>query len=389
MSGLNLLVGASQRLPTEHQQRYSTLDGLRGFAALAILQLHSAHLFGAQLNSSYLAVDLFFALSGFVISHAYEQRIRKGLSIREFMLARIIRLYPLYILGTIFGAAFFLTNIIFDNINISIRDFLLTLAFSSIFIPTPPKGVLEGNIYNLVFPFLFPAWSLFFELLANFIYASMLRVLSTRVLIFIVGLSSLLLIWSAIRFDGLGAGVYWDTFAGGLGRVLYSFFCGILLFRFPLLWRGNGFFAWICVAGLVSIFATPVRLDYRLIFDLTVVLFVFPALVAISAASEGGVRTRRIFTFLGNSSYAIYTLHVPAIWWAQAVSSRVFGVQLQEFAPASGVLFAISLCFLAYALDRYCDVPVRQSITRRLRAWTQTARGKRLRFLPSDDPSSG
>ncbi len=46
-----------------------------------------------------LAVDLFFALSGFVLAHAYEQKFERGMTAFDFMKIRFIRLYPLYILA--------------------------------------------------------------------------------------------------------------------------------------------------------------------------------------------------------------------------------------------------------------------------------------------------
>lgn len=79
---------------------YVTLDGLRGLAALSVVVLHSYRFIGDMAwSSAALAVDLFFALSGFVLAHAYSQRLAEDLSVGEFMKARFIRLYPLYLVG--------------------------------------------------------------------------------------------------------------------------------------------------------------------------------------------------------------------------------------------------------------------------------------------------
>jgi peptidoglycan/LPS O-acetylase OafA/YrhL len=50
------------------------LDALRGVAAICVVLTHSGRLlFGQEIFSgAYLAVDFFFLLSGFVISHAYD-----------------------------------------------------------------------------------------------------------------------------------------------------------------------------------------------------------------------------------------------------------------------------------------------------------------------------
>ncbi|NJR13661.1 MAG: acyltransferase [Phyllobacteriaceae bacterium] len=72
------------------RQVFHVLDGMRGVAALAVVERHKPDfLFGTALPASYLAVDLFFMLSGFVIAHAYEQRLRDGLSVVRFTLLRL------------------------------------------------------------------------------------------------------------------------------------------------------------------------------------------------------------------------------------------------------------------------------------------------------------
>ena len=82
--------------------RFTGLDGLRGLAALAVFGAHVPDpLLRDALPGCDLAVDLFFALSGFVLAHAYFERLRKGMGVGTFFKRRVIRLYPLYALGTI------------------------------------------------------------------------------------------------------------------------------------------------------------------------------------------------------------------------------------------------------------------------------------------------
>src|SRR5215210_2241655 len=85
---------------------YHSLNGLRGLAALIVVLFHAAALIGTQLApGGYLAVDLFFILSGFVIAHAYDHRFAEGLGPLAFIRYRIIRFYPLYLLGLAIGAS--------------------------------------------------------------------------------------------------------------------------------------------------------------------------------------------------------------------------------------------------------------------------------------------
>lgn len=56
--------------------RFDTLDAMRGVAALIVVVHHAHSLWGRQLvPAGYLAVDLFFVLSGFVIANAYERKL--------------------------------------------------------------------------------------------------------------------------------------------------------------------------------------------------------------------------------------------------------------------------------------------------------------------------
>ena len=91
--------------------RYEILDGLRGVAAVLVVAYHlfetyyegSPH---QPINHGYLAVDFFFVLSGFVIGYAYDDRWDK-MSTWSFFKRRLIRLHPMVIFGTLFGALMF------------------------------------------------------------------------------------------------------------------------------------------------------------------------------------------------------------------------------------------------------------------------------------------
>jgi len=60
---------------------------------------------GGFIAHAWLAVDFFFLLSGFVIAAAYERRLTDGMSLPAFARIRLIRLYPLILLGLLLGVA--------------------------------------------------------------------------------------------------------------------------------------------------------------------------------------------------------------------------------------------------------------------------------------------
>ena len=87
---------------------FDVLDGLRGVAALLVLLGHeTAIVFGTSGSLAprkELAVAFFFMLSGFVISSAYEDHLRRGMPATDFLARRVIRLYPLIALGIAVGS---------------------------------------------------------------------------------------------------------------------------------------------------------------------------------------------------------------------------------------------------------------------------------------------
>lgn len=84
----------------ERRRAFHTLDGLRGIAALLVVSRHVGQLSpGIELPKAFLAVDLFFLLSGFAIAYAYDDRLTQPGFIGKFLSIKLIRLYPLYFLG--------------------------------------------------------------------------------------------------------------------------------------------------------------------------------------------------------------------------------------------------------------------------------------------------
>lgn len=84
---------------------YPVLEGLRGAAAILVLFRHiPTYAPPINFQMSYLAVDLFFVLSGFVIANSYEQKLTsEKMSFKEFAVLRVIRIFPLYIIGSLIG----------------------------------------------------------------------------------------------------------------------------------------------------------------------------------------------------------------------------------------------------------------------------------------------
>ena len=94
------------------RQRFDSLTGLRFLLAVWIAFFHVGHMydhdgFGAlpYLELGVARVDVFFVLSGFVLTHIYWSNRQRPFAFGDFMIARIARIYPLYLLslGVIIG----------------------------------------------------------------------------------------------------------------------------------------------------------------------------------------------------------------------------------------------------------------------------------------------
>jgi hypothetical protein len=185
-------------LPTKHH--YEILDGLRGVAALMVVIFHTFEAYANDnrftqlINHGYLAVDFFFLLSGFVVAYAYDDRWGK-MSQWDFYKRRLVRLQPMVIMGSIIGAALFYLQFcpMFSLVATTpVWKTLLFMVIGFTLIPVLPSMDIRG--WQEMHPLDGPAWSLFFEYIANILYAIGFRKLSNKAMGVLVLLSAGLLI---------------------------------------------------------------------------------------------------------------------------------------------------------------------------------------------------
>ena len=86
--------------PTVNRPYYPVLDGLRGLAILLVVFYHNFG-FINYLFFGWLGVDLFFVLSGYLITDILLREGTSGPALRRFYIRRVLRIFPLYYLSLI------------------------------------------------------------------------------------------------------------------------------------------------------------------------------------------------------------------------------------------------------------------------------------------------
>lgn len=300
---------------TERGGRIQELESVRGLAALFVVCYHIPPWHAlrdiAVVNNSYLMVDLFFVLSGFVIFIAYHDRIASPRDLMRFQFLRFARLYPVHLL---FLAVFVLL------------EAAQYLAESKLGLESPNSEAFRENgpaafiqqlfLLQALWPaehatsFNAPAWSVSVEFYLYLLFG-LITLLGgrRRDIVFMVLAFVALVMLSGMSFE-----------TAYLLRGLAGFFSGCVVANVVGRWQGEpsriAVPDWasplaIAVLFLFLLFKTDARLD-PLIYLLSA------GLVASLALGREGWLTRMLahkpLVWLGTISYSIYMSHLAVIW---------------------------------------------------------------------------
>jgi peptidoglycan/LPS O-acetylase OafA/YrhL len=314
--------------PLKEQQHLDLLTSMRFFAASEVVVFHHRHFL--QLDSDFLlglasagyqSVTFFFVLSGFILTFVYSQSPGKyflKVPAQSFWKARFARIFPAYVIGLILFLPDFINRGVFWHI-IPVRDFLLGITLVPTFLQAwwPPTTFLWNG----------PAWSLSVEVLfyvafpilsywTNFISRTQL-VLAAYCLALIVNVAP------SISVSMFPVSEFWNTLVLYFPVVhLPQFIFGIALGKiyldikpFPPI-----IYAMMATAGilfLTLLFGFRNQLPFWIQTNIT--LLPLYGLVIFGGAGSNSIF--RMFTnshllLLGESSYAMYILHMPiSFWW--------------------------------------------------------------------------
>jgi peptidoglycan/LPS O-acetylase OafA/YrhL len=255
----------------------------------------------ALIRGGYLAVTTFFVLSGFVLARSYVSTPWTGKNLLRYGAGRFARVYPVYVLSLAVVAPFILAD------------------------RTPGKAplvaahgfLLQGWLGHIPVNWNTPAWSLsceiFFYLSFPLAAAFMQDAAWPKTLAIAAAACCLTrALWAAGVPDEIKPLIHLSDFVMGIAAAS----------AFDLLTRRRARLAgaWLYLPAIAigaALIAWPQLLPSAI--DLNTALRPVNALLLIGFALGGGVAARalssRLAVYLGKSSYAMYILHVPLLWW--------------------------------------------------------------------------
>jgi len=338
-------------------RRFVVLDFYRFVAALGVFIFHLKLIdtgISPAWNGSYgLFVDMFFILSGFVISYSYPSDARGVRAYSRFMIRRIARIYPLHLLSLLIFVVLIAVGLE-RTARSTPLDFLYNLLLLQAW------GVTDHLSFNS------PSWSISAEFFCYLIFPLLMlfaRKLHPLALAAVVAALYLVLAHGHLPIWQERSQMYGANYDYGMLRALPSFLNGILLailFRMSQPYRQKRVvFAGIATFGIsvlvLNVFAKP---------DLAILLFSCAILLtAVGESAFVQFPGARLLGRLGNTSYAIYMLHDALLIAVFKPLWTWLGLRPDQFG-----LFALACCVvLTIIADRtyaYFENPARRLVNR-------------------------
>lgn len=312
------------------------LTSLRFIFAVMVLLHHlmpSVHYFFYE---GFVGVSFFFILSGFILSHSYKRKfLEVNYSKRDFYYSRIARIYPLHLLTLGISVFFVGFTFTFDYF----LKFILNFTLLQSFVPFP----------DFYFSFNAVSWSISDEMFFYLLFPFIIIFINKNKLIPKISISIFVILVLMLNVFLPESSKHAILYINPFLRI-FDFILGIILYDIWEKNKDNVFFQKkatvfeIMVVLLFLLFYTlsvhiPLGYRYSIYYwpIISLLLFIF----AFSKGFLSKVLSNNIFVVLGNSSFALYMIHLYGIKIIYALGSK-FGI--------NGVFYywiIILLCIIA------------------------------------------
>ncbi len=356
--------------------KYRSLESFRGLAAILVALFHSAFVIDDKytfLARSAIFVDFFFILSGFVIAFAYNDRIKKGFSFKEFFLLRLGRLYPLHLFILLVWLPYIIAKTFaFHKLGLGDTDPTLHNGvgsfFSNLFLINS-LGVHDFLSWN------FPAWSIsveFFTYMIFFACIALFKQVNDLVLCLCLSALCYFILYTNNPDTLL------KTYDWGLIRCLGGFFLGSAIYRISQKITFKPSLLTATILEVLSVGLMIVLVLFSLTVNYQLASFIsFALVILIFAVQESGLLTKvltfRPILFLGSLSYSIYMTHALIFAIAATIGKNFFKVPTKAvenefesfillttpYANYINVLLLLIVVGISFLTYRFIEVPWR------------------------------
>ena len=319
----------------DKKTRRTDIQGLRGLAVLSVVAYHS----GLPIHGGFLGVDVFFAISGYVISQAIfnDATSSTGFKVRAFFARRIHRLIPLLTLVNIFVMVFAVLLLSpfggIQQVTSALRASTLFYANAHFFFSNNYLDLVANPVRHL--------WSLSVEEQFYFVYPFMvvfllrfdknIRQLKTKKFTAIISFLALVSICACFFLTWQGAPVVYSRFAFfGTPFRAWEFLSGVLAYQIRFLMKSSKLYSSVmealgCAAiGTLIISLVITDLDNNFPNFWTIVPIVSTSLLLLMGDKikiANFVLTSRLLVWIGDRSYGWYLWHWPMIAFVSTIFS--------------------------------------------------------------------
>jgi peptidoglycan/LPS O-acetylase OafA/YrhL len=308
------------------QARFEALDALRGICALLVVLFHIPIYHALKGTASFVnlqfCVDMFFALSGFVLCHAYGRRLNDGREGLRFAWMRFVRLWPLHMVMLALFVAIELTKLVFMRADGSLA--LDSQPFGSGHSPWElVANILFLQSFNLHSGLTWngPAWSAAVEFYVSLLFAGVIVLFPRFRREIFLGLS-LAAGWQLFERS---PGTLFVSSDWGMLRAIFSFFAGCLAYDMRVHSNGrletpNMLEVWAVLLFVAFVLTTPRGgLQYAFPVLAVIVIYVF----SFDQGRISALLRSRALQKLGLWSYSIYMVHIFVFQIAKMAVSYV------------------------------------------------------------------
>jgi peptidoglycan/LPS O-acetylase OafA/YrhL len=338
------------------------LDGLRIIAAGAVVVLHysdyfkdlpAGHFMVEHTWHFNLFVDLFFAVSGFVIARQYFGRIDDAASIGRFLWRRLARIYPLH-LATL---AFYVALAGALHFGVARTDNPARYPLSDL----PAQFLLLHAFVGERLTFNFPSWSLSAEMFCYLLFPAV-AVIAQRRREAVIALVVVTALTNSLWAVAMGT-VPWADWInkGGAFRALPAFNLGIACYLFR-----DRIARWPVIPGALVVSLTAFIALGSLLPTMSALISIYAIAVLAIQADCAGRQTwlsRLGFDRWSPLTYSCYMLHIPV-----ATVIITFGSRLLSFGSPNERLILAPVAVIVLALAsivslRTFETPLRRYLT--------------------------